>query len=502
MVTSITPYRDELGVSDGRLLIDGQWSAAASGATWAHVHPATAEQVAAFPVAGPADVDRAVRAARRAFDEGPWPRMPAGERGKILRAIADLARAHGEELLKVQALDNSVPLSFAEIYVTSGEFVADVFEHHAGWTDKLAGETLPPFQGGDHMVFTLREPVGVVGAVIPWNAPLMLLAQKVAPALAAGCTIVLKPSEYATFAVLRLAGLMMEAGLPEGVFNVVTGPGDPTGDALVSHPMVDKLSFTGSRAVGGKIMMAAARGCKRVSLELGGKSPAVVFADADVGTAAATTMGTVTLGLSGQVCVAQTRAIVHRDALEEFLEASQVIASMVSYGNPFDPEVTSAPLINPRQLDRVMGLIARGQEEGATLVCGGNREDGDLAAGNFVAPALFTDVSNDMAIAREEIFGPVLSVIAFDDEDEAIRLANDTEYGLGATVWTSDVRRAMRLTKAIRAGSIGINGYQVEPNSPFGGFRSSGMGREGGRAAVEGYTELKTVLLPLTDEMM
>jgi aldehyde dehydrogenase (NAD+) len=502
MVASIKPYRDELGLSDGRMLIDGEWSAAASGATWTHVHPATGEQVAAFPVAGPADVDRAVRAARRAFDEGPWPRMRAGERGKVMRAIADLARARGEGLLKVQALDNSVPLSFSEIYVTSGEFVADVFEHHAGWTDKLAGETLPPFQGGDHMVFTLREPVGVVGAVIPWNAPLMLLAQKVAPALAAGCTIVLKPSEYATFAVLRLAGLMMEAGLPEGVFNVVTGPGDPTGDALVNHPMVDKLSFTGSRAVGEKIMMAASRGCKRVSLELGGKSPAVVFADADAGTAAATTMGTVTLGLSGQVCVAQTRAIVHRDALEEFLEASQMIASMVSYGNPFDPEVTSSPLINQRQLDRVLGLIARGQEEGATLVCGGTREDGDLAAGNFVAPALFTGVSNDMAIAREEIFGPVLSVITFDDEDEAIRLANDTDYGLGATIWTADVRRAMRMTKAIRAGSIGINGYQVEPNSPFGGFRSSGLGREGGRAAVEGYTELKTVLLPLTDEMM
>jgi aldehyde dehydrogenase (NAD+) len=502
MVASIKPYRDELGLSDGRMLIDGEWGAAASGATWTHVHPATGEQVAAFPVAGPADVDLAVRAARRAFDEGPWPRMRAGERAKIMRAIADLVRAHGEELLKVQALDNSVPLSFAEIYVTSGEFVADVFEHHAGWIDKLAGETLPPFQGGDHMVFTLREPVGVVGAVIPWNAPLMLLAQKVAPALAAGCTIVLKPSEYATFAVLRLAGLMMEAGLPEGVFNVVTGPGDPTGDALINHPMVDKLSFTGSRAVGEKIMMAASRGCKRVSLELGGKSPAVVFADSDVGTAAATTMGTVTLGLSGQVCVAQTRAVVHRDALEEFLAASQMIASMVSYGNPFDPEVTSSPLINTRQLDRVMGLIARGQEEGATLVFGGTREDGDLAAGNFVAPALFTDVSNDMAIAREEIFGPVLSVIAFDDEDEAIRLANDTQYGLGATVWTSDVRRAMRVTKAIRAGTIGINGYQVEPNSPFGGFRQSGMGREGGRAAVEGYTELKTVLLQLTDEMM
>jgi aldehyde dehydrogenase (NAD+) len=502
MVASIKPYAGELGLSDGRMLIDGEWSAAASGATWTHVHPATGEQVAAFPVAGPADVDLAVRAARRAFDEGPWPRMRAGERAKVMRAIADLARARGEELLKVQALDNSVPLSFSEIYVTSGEFVADVFEYHAGWTDKLAGETLPPFQGGDHMVFTLREPVGVVGAVIPWNAPLMLLAQKVAPALAAGCTIVLKPSEYATFAVLRLAALMMEAGLPEGVFNVVTGPGDPTGDALVNHPMVDKLSFTGSRAVGEKIMMAAARGCKRVSLELGGKSPAVVFADADVGTAAATTMGTVTLGLSGQVCVAQTRAIVHRDALEEFLAAAEMIASMVSYGSPFDPEVTSSPLINARQLDRVLGLIARGQEEGATLVCGGTRGDGDLATGNFVAPTLFTGVSNDMAIAREEIFGPVLSVISFDDEDEAVRLANDTQYGLGATVWTYDIRRAMRMTKAIRAGTVGINGYQVEPNSPFGGFRASGLGREGGRAAIEGYTELKTVLLPLTDEMM
>jgi aldehyde dehydrogenase (NAD+) len=502
MVASIKPHRDEVGLSDGLMLIAGEWVPARSGQTWEHSHPATGEQVASFPIAGPEDVDLAVRAARTAFDEGPWPRARASERVRVLRRIADAVREHGDELLALQALDNSVPLSFGSVYATSSAFVADVFDHHAGWVDKLAGETLPPYQGGDHLVMTLREPVGVVGAVIPWNAPLLLFAQKVAPALAAGCTVVCKPSEYATFAVLRLARLMAEAGLPAGVLNIVTGPGEPAGDALISHRLVDKLSFTGSRAVGRKIMHAAADGFKRVSLELGGKSPALVFADADVSTAAAVTMGTVTLGLSGQVCLAQTRALVHRDVADEFLAMAEVIAGMVSYGNPFDPAVTASPLINSRQTDRVLGLISQGQAEGARLVCGGTRSDGDLAAGNFITPTLFTDVANDMAIAREEIFGPVLSVIPFGDEEEALRIANDTEYGLAATVWTSDIKRAMRMTKGIRAGTVGINGYQLEPHAAFGGFRQSGLGREGGRAAIESYTEIKTVLLPFTDDMM
>jgi aldehyde dehydrogenase (NAD+) len=502
MVASIKPHRDEIGLSEGLMLIDGAWTAGQSGEGWNHSHPATGEEVASFPIAGPEDVDAAVRAARRAFDEGPWPKMRAGERIRVLRRIADLIREHGDELLALQALDNSVPLSFGSVYGMSAAFVADVFDHHAGWVDKLAGETLPPYQGGDHLVLTLREPVGVVGAIIPWNAPLLLFAQKAAPALAAGCTIVAKPSEYATFAVLRLARLMEEAGLPAGVLNIVTGPGEPTGDALINHPMVNKLSFTGSRAVGRKIVAASADGFKRVSLELGGKSPALVFADADVASAAAITMGTVTLGLSGQVCLAQTRALVHRDVADEFLATAEVIGGMVSYGSPFDPTVTSSPLINARQLDRVLGLIAEGQASGARLVSGGTRGEGDLAAGNFVAPTLFTDVTNDMSIAREEIFGPVLSVIPFSDEDEALRIANDTQYGLAATVWTSDIKRALRMTKAIRAGTVGINGYQLEPHAAFGGYQQSGLGREGGRTAIESYTEVKTVLLPFTDEMI
>jgi len=503
MVASIKPHREAIGLTDGQLYIDGRWGPAAGGETWTHLHPATGEEVARFPVSTVEDVDRAVRAARRAFDEGPWPRSRAKERIRVLRRASDLIREHADELARFQALDNSIPLSFsASTYAMSMECVADCFDHHAGWVDKLGGETLPPYQGGDHMVLTLREPVGVVAAIVPWNAPLLLTAQKIAPALATGCTVVLKPSEYATFTVLRLIQLLEEVGLPPGVLNVVTGPGEPTGDALIHHPLVDKITFTGSREVGRKVMLAAATNFKRVSLELGGKSPSVVFADADVYAAAAVTTGTVTLGLSGQACVAQSRAIVHRDVYDQFIAIASGMSSIVSYGDPFDPLVTAAPLINGRQLDRVLGFVARGVEEGATLVCGGSRADGDLASGNFVTPAVFADVRNDMAIARNEIFGPVLCVVPFTDEDEAIRMANDTEYGLGATVWTSDSKRAMRLAKAVRAGTVGVNGYQLEIHAPFGGFGQSGIGREGSRASIESYTELKTVLVPTTEELM
>jgi aldehyde dehydrogenase (NAD+) len=498
---TLKAHRDEIGLKDGALLVGGTWRPAADGATWTHQHPASGEAIGAFPVATVSDVDDAVAAAATAFET--WSQTRATQRIQLLHRYANLLREHGEELRRLQALDNSVPLSFAGIYATSVGAAADVFDHHAGWVDKVGGQTLPPYQGGDHLAMTFREPVGVVAAILPWNAPFLLFAQKVAPALAAGCTVVLKPSEYATFTVLRMVELLLEAGLPDGVLNVVTGPGDPVGEAMITHPRVDKVSFTGSRAVGRRIVEASAGTLKRVSLELGGKSPTLVFPDApDVGLAAMTTMGTVTMGLSGQACVAHTRALVHRDVYDQFLAATQMMAGVITYGDPFDAGVLAAPLINTRQLDRVLGLITRAQEDGARLVTGGDRPDGDLSAGNFVRPTVFADVDNGMEIAREEVFGPVLAVIPFADEDEAIKLANDTEYGLGAGVYTTDARRAFRLARRLRAGTVGINGFQLEPHLPFGGFKQSGLGREGGQSAFEAYTELKTVLMPLTDELM
>ncbi|HWC84298.1 MAG TPA: aldehyde dehydrogenase family protein [Pseudonocardiaceae bacterium] len=503
MILTIASHRETAGISDGLLLIDGKWRAGSDGATWTHHHPATGEVVGQFAIASAEDVNDAVGAARTAFESGVWSRARAGARVKVLQRYANLLREHADELRGLQALDNGVPLSFGAIYATSVEMAADVFEHHAGWIDKLGGETLPAYQGGDHLAMTFREPIGVVAAILPWNAPFVLFAQKLAPALAAGCTVVVKPSEHASFCVRRMVELLLEAGLPDGVVNLVTGPGDPTGEALITHPDVDKVSFTGSRAVGRHIVAASADTLKRVSLELGGKSPALVFPDApDINLAAMTVMGAVTMGLSGQACVAQTRALVHRDVYDAFIASAQGLAGMITYGDPFDPAVLAAPLITERQLDRVLGYVNTAQEEGARLVTGGNRLDGDYASGNFVAPTILAEVDNHATIAREEVFGPVLAVVPFTDEDEALKLANDTEYGLGASIFTADARRAFRVARGVRAGMIGINGFQLEPQVPFGGFKQSGLGREGGRTAFEAYTELKTVMMPLTDEMM
>lgn len=499
---TVLPERDRLGVHAGRLLIDGEWCDASDGGTWDQVNPATNEVVSTFAVGGRQDVDRAVAAARRAFDTGSWPRMNARARKAVLQRIVSLIGEHAEELNHLQSLENGMPVSFSSLAVVSADMAAGIFDHHAGWVDKICGATYPSYDpsptGNDVQMLTLREPVGVVAAVIPWNAPLMLFAQKVAPALATGCTIVVKPSEYAVLTSLRLAELIQEAGLPSGVLNVVPGPGDPTGEALVTHPGVDKVTFTGSRAVGRRILSASGDGVKRVTLELGGKSPSIVFPDAEsVEGAAMVAMGQVSMGISGQGCVCQTRSLVHRSIYDRFLESAAAMASMVKFGNPFDAETTSGPIINKRQLDRVMGFIEEAPRQGARLVVGGDRPDGELSQGNFVNPTLFADVEASMTVTRDEVFGPVLVAMPFDDEDQAIRMANDTDYGLGAGVYTSDVGRAFRVAKAIRAGTVGINEYTVMPNAPFGGYKSSGLGREGGWDGVQAFTEVKTVVVGL-----
>ena len=501
MPISVLAHRDALGVKGGQLFIDGRWRDSSDGSTWTHVHPATNEEVTDFQTASAADVDDAVRAARRAFDEGPWPSMKARERKLIMQRIVELIAADADRLNRLQTLDNGMPITFSAMDQVSAEMVAGIFDHHAGWIDKITGQTFPAYAGADALSMTMREPVGVVAAIIPWNAPLMLFAQKVAPALAAGCTVVMKPSEYASLTVFRLTELLEEAGVPAGVFNLVPGPGNPTGEALITHPLVDKVTFTGSRAVGARILEASAADIKRVSLELGGKSANLIFPDVEnLDLAAMTAFGMVSMGLSGQGCVCQTRAIVHESIYDAVIEKAQMLTGMIAFGDPFEAATTSGPIINTRQLDKVMGYIQRGQEEGARLVCGGTRPDGELSVGNFVAPTLFADVDNSMSIAQEEIFGPVLSVIPFKDEDEAIRIANDSPYGLGAGIQTSDVKRAIRVSKALRTGTVGVNTYFVRPNLPFGGYKASGLGREGGYGSIEAFTETKTVHFGLSDQ--
>jgi len=500
MSFSVIEHRDRLGVKPGQLFIDGQWRDGSAGDTWTHVHPATNEDVATIAVATARDVSDAVGAARRAFDESDWPRRQARDRKRLIQRIATLIESHGEELNHLQTLDNGIPVGFSTIYQVSSQIAADIFDYHAGWVDRISGETLPTYTGGDFFTYTLKEPVGVVAAIIPWNAPVMLFAQKVAPALASGCTVVLKPSEYASLTSIRLMQILEEAGVPPGVVNLVTGPPDPTGEALITDARIDKITFTGSRAVGTRMLHAAAPNIVRTSLELGGKSPSIVFPDVDVASVAMTSMGMVSMGLSGQGCVCHTRVLAHTDIYDELVQGCADFAAITAYGDPFDGGTTSAALINQRQVDRVTGFIAKGIDEGAELVCGGDRPGGDLATGNFVNPTLFAGVRNDMAIATEEIFGPVLSVIRFETEEEAIRLANESSYGLGGGVHTADAKRAIRVSRAMRAGTVGINGFTVMPNAPFGGYKTSGLGREGGRESIAEFLETKTVTMSVGDQ--
>ncbi|MEE9603136.1 MAG: aldehyde dehydrogenase family protein [Thermoguttaceae bacterium] len=469
---------------------------ASEGAVTTVLDPATNQPLAKVAKADANDVDRAVLAARRAYDEGPWSQTSASDRGRILLRVAALMEQLTSELAELETRNNGKPIR--ESRLIDIPLSVDCFEYFAGYPTKLTGETLPV--PGNYLAYTLREPVGVVGAITPFNFPLLMAAWKIAPALAFGNTIVIKPSEETPLTTLRLAELCLEAGVPQGVINVVTG-GPSTGAAIVAHPHVDKIAFTGSTPVGRQIAATSAETLKRVSLELGGKAPNIIFADARLEDAIAGSLFGVFWN-QGQICTAGSRILVHRSIFEPFVDRFAQRASMLRVGDPLDETTHVGPLISRRQQARVLDYIERGQQEGARLVTGGDTpKQAELANGNYLMPTIFADVTNDMTIAREEIFGPVAAVLPFDSVDEAIRIANETIYGLTAGIWTDDIRQAHRVAQSIRAGTIWINSYNVVTSeASFGGHKQSGFGREMGPNAVELYTEVKQVYVALADE--
>jgi len=468
--------------------MDGQWVDGAK--TFDTINPATGEVLTRIVEASAADVDRAVAAARRAFDgeSGTWRKMPASERGRLIWQLADLVAQHIDELAELETLDNGKPI-FESRYVDI-PMVIDVLRYYAGWATKIHGETVNTFDSA--FTYTLREPVGVVGLIIPWNFPLLLASWKLGPALACGNTIVLKPAEQTPLTTLRFGELAVEAGIPAGVLNIVTG-GPETGRAIVRHPGVDKIAFTGSTAVGKDIMRAAADTLKRVTLELGGKSPNIVFADADIDSAVKGAINGIFYG-KGEVCNAGSRLFVERKVQDEFLEKLVARAKKMVPGDPLDPKTRMGAIVSQEQMQTVLGYIEAGKSEGAKLIAGGNRVFVNGGKGFFVEPTIFGGVRNDMKIAQEEIFGPVLATMSFDDLDQVIELANQNPYGLAAAVWTRDLKKAHYVSRQLRAGTVWINTYGLmDAALPFGGYKSSGFGRELGQAALDHYTEIKTV---------
>ncbi len=482
-------------IEPGKMLINGEWVDPAGGQMLDTINPATGEVITQIPAGTAEDVHRAVTAARRAFDDpgGAWQKMAAGERGRVLWRLSDLIEQNIDELAELETLDNGKPI-FESRYVDLPT-VIEVFRYYAGWATKIHGETINSRPNA--FTYTLREPIGVVGAIVPWNFPLLLASWKIAPALACGNTVVIKPAEQTSLTLLRVGQLMMEADLPPGVVNIVTGLGPTVGAAIVKHPGVDKVAFTGSTLVGKEIMRNAADTIKRVTLELGGKSPNIVFADSDLDAAVKGATTGIFYG-KGEVCAAGSRLLIEKKIHDDFMSRLVDRARKLKPGDPLDPKTRLGAIVSERQMQRVLGYIDKGKTEGAQLVAGGNRVSVDGGKGYFVEPTVFDGVNNRMTIAQEEIFGPVLATIPFDDVEHVAELANQNMYGLAAAVWTNDIRKAHAVARRLKAGTVWINAYNLyDVALPFGGYKQSGFGRELGADAIEHYTELKSVWVNL-----